>query len=79
MRLLPQGSNRTVVVLDNANILFSYETPVAAVIDASYYRTEKKWSQTTTNHINAWLDGVVCCNEVIEKPQSFFDNLIKDI
>ena len=75
MRIEQEGSNQTVVIVDNANILFSYETPVAAIIDGDYYKTEKKWSRTTTRHINDWLDG----DEATEKPQEFFDNLIKEI
>lgn len=52
-------------------VLFSYDTPVAAVIDGVSYRTEKKWSNTTSRHINKWgLHGVVRT-----VPQSFFDAL----
>ena len=40
-------------------VFFSYNTPVAAQLNnGDYVRTSTKWSQTTTRHINQWLDGV---------------------
>lgn len=53
------GSNMTLLIRDNAKILFSYETPVAVydVDEAEFYKTDVKYSMTTTRHINKWLDG----------------------
>lgn len=72
MNLKPLKANMTEVSTDKAVILFSYSTPVACCINGEdYYRTSKKWSATTSRHINQWLDGV----KAQEKPQEFFDNL----
>ena len=72
MNLQPIGSNQTEITTSNARILFSYKTPVAAFVDGAAYRTEKKWSVTTSRHINQWLDGRIAA----EMPQSFFDKLL---
>lgn len=54
------GSNMTELHKNNGVVvLFSYETPVACLIpDKGYFRTDTKFSVTTTKHINKWLDGV---------------------
>lgn len=75
MRLIVQGPNQTVVMLRGESILFSYETPVAAYIGGVYYVTDKKHSNTTTRHINRWVDGEKC----IHKPQEFFNDLVGEI
>lgn len=54
-------------------VFVSYETPVAAMIDGELYRTDRKWSKTTTRHINKWLAG----RNAENKPQSFFDSLLQ--
>ena len=67
------GSNQTEVTKSNGDtILVSYSTPVAANVGGQFYRTAKKWSTTTSRHINKWLSGA----KAEEKPQSFFDNLL---
>jgi hypothetical protein len=75
MKLKPIASNMTELEVKGAHVLFSYSTPVACSSVGKYYKTEKKWSNTTTRHINKWLDGVNA--EVV--PQEFFDNLLKGI
>jgi hypothetical protein len=71
MKLKQLGSNQTELVLnDGTQVLFSYETPVACWIEGQFYRTDKKWSQTTSRHINKWAH---CA---LNKPQSFFDALV---
>ena len=86
MRLETLGANQTQITLTNGDtILFSYNTPVAMFNRSNcvYYRTNKKWSVTTSRHINKWLQGseavlpkgATC--KVVEKDQSFFDELIK--
>ena len=72
MQLRPIASNMTQLDLTGYQILFSYKTPVACLSDNGYYRTSKKWSVTTSRHINKWLDGVLAK----EQPQSFFDGLV---
>lgn len=76
MNLTPIQANMTEVEINpSLTVLFSYNTPVAckwtngAIYE--YYRTEKKWSNTTTRHINKWLDG----NPAKFKDQDYFDNL----
>jgi hypothetical protein len=72
MQIKPIASNMTELVTDGCTVLFSYETPVAAYTPTQgYVRTAKWYSQTTTRHINKWLDGV----DAEEMPQEFFDNI----
>lgn len=72
MNIKPLGSNKTELHLDGMTVLFSYQTPVACWINGEYFMTEKKWSRTTSKHINSWVDT----NWVSQKPQSFFDDLV---
>ena len=78
MRLRPLGANKTELELDGVKILFSYQTPVAALVEEDsgwhQYRTSKSWSKTTSRHINSWnqLGGAFGV-----KPQEFFDSLVE--
>lgn len=37
-------------------VFFSYQTPVACHVEGvGYFKTSKKWSVTTSRHINQWL------------------------
>ena len=72
MKINNIGSNMTEVEMKNGSILVSYSTPVAANIEGRFYKTAKKWSVTTSKHINKWLSGAKA--EV--KEQEYFDNLI---
>lgn len=73
MKIKPVGSNMTELQLDDVHVLFSYETPVAACIfGEGFVRTAQWYSQTTTRHINKWLDGV----DAPEVPQATIDALI---
>lgn len=66
------GSNKVQITKADGTIVFySYNTPVAALVNGEYYRTARKYSVTTSKHINQWLDGV----KAEEKPQEFFDAL----
>ena len=60
MRLEPIGSNQTQIRTDKWVVLFSYKTPVAAqnLENGQTLVTSKKWSRTTSKHINKWLDGM---------------------
>ena len=71
MHIKPLGSNKTELTFGNVQVLFSYETPVACWMNGEYFKTDKKWSRTTSKHINSWV------HLATEKPQSFFDNLVK--
>jgi len=71
MKLKPIQANMTELHLDNGDaVLFSYETPVAAITTEGAFKTEKKWSNTTSRHINAWGG-----KEWTTRPQAFFDAL----
>jgi hypothetical protein len=74
MKLIPYGKNQTLLIIEprQFEVFFSYQTPVCAIIDNHFYVTNEKHSQTTTRHINKYLDGV----KAQEKSQSFFDNLV---
>ena len=66
------GSNQTELEIKGARVLFSYSTPVACQLNNGYYRTSKKWSVTTSRHINEWLNG----NKATEAVQGFFDDVL---
>jgi hypothetical protein len=67
MRIKQLGPNQTELTMaDNTVVLFSYETPVAALHAGRYVKTSQKWSATTSRHINKWLEGV----RALEVPQS---------
>ena len=75
MKLKPIASNQTeLTTTEGAVILFSYETPVAALLPSGQYaRTSDWYSQTTTRHIKRWLQGVTA--DVIEQPEEWFRGL----
>ena len=75
MNIKQLGSNQTELEIKGARVLFSYSTPVACESVGKRYKTDKKWSQTTSRHINAWLGGA----EAEEVPQEFFENLLKGV
>lgn len=85
MKLLPLKTNMTELELnDGTKILFSYKTPVAAVllIDglAQAVKTDKKWSNTTSRHINQWAKEFPhFLNNFDVRPQEFFDNLVSGV
>ena len=73
MKLEAIAPNQTAVYLNDATVFFSYNTPVAAfVYGEGYIKTSTKWSQTTSRHINKWLDG----RSAVEKDQSILDSLV---
>ena len=73
MQLRQIASNMTQLDLaDGTSVLFSYRTPVASLSDNGYYRTSKKWSTTTSRHINKWLDG----GTAKEVAQTYLDKLV---
>jgi len=77
MKVQPIGSNQTQVSLaDGTEVLFSYSTPVAALVPGKgWIRTATKWSQTTSRHINAWLRKN-CGGAVQVVPQWDLDQLV---
>ena len=76
MQLTPIASNMTEIETDDARILFSYRTPVAAyVFGVGYVKTDKWWSVTTSRHINKWIDNCT----VKEVSQTFLDKLVQEV
>lgn len=80
MNLKHLATNKIEIDLgEGRKVLISYETPVAYTENTPegrmYYRTEKKWSKTTSKHINSWLPSL----QAIDKPQEFFDNLLSSV
>ena len=81
MRIKPIASNMTELVLnDGTQVLFSYQTPVACIGyydngDCFVFKTEKKWSSTTSRHINKYLSH----KWAKPMPQEYFDNLVKGV
>lgn len=79
MKLNPIRENMTELELHKPivgglpiKILFSYSTPVAMSDSTGLcYVTEKKWSNTTSRHINEWLAG----RPARKEGQSSFYNL----
>lgn len=74
MHIKPLGSNQTLLTTNHGwLILYNYETPVAGYnpILKTYFRTSKKFSLTTTKHINKWLEGV----KAVEMDQADIDNI----
>ena len=57
MKLRQIKSNVTELTLDNKTIMFSYETPVAGYDDKGAFRTDTKYSVTTSRQINQYLGG----------------------
>lgn len=57
MNLNPIAANMTELVLNEWRVLFSYKTPVAAQDrrTKTVYTTQKRWSNTTTKHVNKWV------------------------
>ena len=76
MKLNQVGSNRTILTLNNGTrIGFSYETPVVAEIDGVTYKTEKKFSVTTSKHCGQLLNEMTGSFGGL-KPQAFFEALL---
>jgi len=74
MKLRSIKANCTEITLnDGTAVLFSYQTPVAALWHNQWWRTAVTYSRTTTRHINAWLPRSVDATPV---PQSWFENLV---
>lgn len=67
------GSNQTELTIGNKVLFFSYNTCVCAEVDGKLFKTSKKWNNTTSKHINSWINGRIA--ESIQ--QNYFDELAK--
>jgi len=75
MKLRQVGPNQTEIETITGNtVFFSYNTPVAACLNdgRGFIRTNKKWSTTTSKHINRWLNGA----NAVEVNQEILDALV---
>lgn len=70
------GSNMYEEMIGSKKVLFSYTTPVACYdyADSCFYKTEKRWSSTTSRHISKFYSMTSGVIEI--KPQEFFDRLV---
>lgn len=75
MELIAKGSNQTVLRFDDGReVFFSYSTPVAGFLPGvGHFRTEQRYSITTTRHINKYLDGVRAVNASPAEIQAIVD------
>lgn len=80
MKLLNNQRNFVEIDTDKYIILISYQTCVAYINRASGYgfRTEKKWSVTTSKHINKFFKKWFC-NTVADDLQENFDSLLEEV
>jgi len=79
MKVKSLKANQTEITLNDGTMVFvSYETPVAAFIPGEgVIKTEKKWSGTTSKHINQWIADTFSHRVTIsETPQSKLDSMI---
>ena len=59
MKLKQIGTNQTELTTKEGNqLFFSYETLVAVRTESTVYVTEEKYSNTTTKHINKWIENL---------------------
>lgn len=77
MKLVRIGSNQTTVnFAEGTTVLFSYSTPVAALLPSGrFVRTNEYYSPTTSRHINKWLAGT---SNVELVDQAFINRLVGD-
>lgn len=77
MKLTPLASNMTEVETGKYSVLFSYKTPVAYKLLglSTVSITDKKWSQTTTRHINKWLASFQYDAPTVKVSQESIDDL----
>ena len=58
IKLIKHGNNETEISNGKTpveGIFFSYSTAVAGIDDLGFFKTDKKYSTTTSKHINNWL------------------------
>ena len=68
----------TELAVNNASILFSYETPVAGWDDEGAFESETKYSVTTSKHITKYFGGKERRQQVARVvPQHFINSLVE--
>ena len=60
MNVKPIGPNQTLLITNHGDeVLFSYSTAVAGRSHKlGWFRNSKKYSVTTSRHVNKYLDGI---------------------
>jgi hypothetical protein len=78
MKIKSIAANQTEIQLNNGTIVFvSYETPIAAFIPGrGIVKTNVKYSNTTTKHVNKWIADTAPSATVSIEDQAFFNILI---
>ena len=77
MKLKQLGANQTEVQLSDhyeTQIFFSYEQAVCVRTANGCFVTDKKYSQTTSGHINNWVANQSSIIQMV--PQSEIDNFV---
>ncbi len=71
MKLNPVGSNQTEIEsADGKTVLYSYQTPVAVFLPGrGGLVTTKKWSVTTSRHINKALERWGCSRVEVDQKE----------
>ena len=69
MKLKAIASNLTELRFQHSNIsvAFSYQTPVAGWDDQGAFKTDTKFSATTSKHIKKYLGDAFDCARVVEQ------------
>ena len=59
--VISHGTNRTEIQFPKLHVFLSYSTPVAMhdLVMKKVWTTENRYSNTTTKHINKWIDLLV--------------------
>ena len=72
------GQNVKELYADDGTVfLLSYDVPVAAYVPGiGYVRTEERFSQTTTKHVNNWLRANEAIDRAMEVTQNGLEQLI---
>ncbi len=74
MKLRQVKSNVTELTIGETTIMFSYQTPVAGYDEEGAFRTDRKYSVTTSRQINQYLGGKEVGRTV---PQDYINWLVE--
>ena len=77
MKIKKLGANKTLLKFSDKEILFSYETPVAAYFNNGHcIRTRENHSKTTQKQITQYFEWVKDKSKIKNVSQSYLDNLL---
>jgi hypothetical protein len=78
IRVKPFGSVKNMNILEfgKLNIVYSYGVPVAVETENHIFRTKKKFSKTTSKHINSFLKSANN-KPVFDVSQEEIENFVK--